>query len=76
MPRPASTSPKTRFNLDLHPDHKEKLKELQHRLRADSMSEVIRRMIPLYESLLDNRDGGGVLIVRSEDGTETQLLLF
>jgi Ribbon-helix-helix protein, copG family len=55
---------------------KEQLEGLRDITNADSMSEVIRRAIAVYDFLWGEKAAGGVTVVRDKDGKERQLLLL
>jgi hypothetical protein len=75
MSRPKNlATPKTRFNLDLTDAARARLGELKVRLNADSLVEVIRTSLAVYESLLDCVDAGGEVVLRV-GGKEKILLL-
>ena len=76
MPRPSRKHPKIRLNLDMPAEIKSQLEDLRDLTHADSMSEVIRRAIAVYDFLLNEKANGGVTIVRLKDGSERQLELM
>ena len=76
MPRPARTQSRVRLNLDLPEETKQRLEGLRDITHADSMSEVVRRALAVYEFLLEEKTDGGVTIMRSRDGTERQLKIL
>lgn len=51
----------------------ESLRELTH---ADSMSEVVRRALALYDFLWHEKVAGATTIIRAKDGSEQRLPLF
>ncbi|OXI86382.1 ribbon-helix-helix protein, CopG family [Burkholderia sp. AU33423] len=55
---------------------KEQIEALRDRTHADSMSEVIRRALALYDFLLTEQTNGGAIMIRVRDGSEKQLPLF
>lgn len=75
MSRQTRKQPKVRVNLDLSPALKDRLKLLREQTEADSMSEVIRRALILYEYLWENRTEEGLGIVRRSDNRELLVLL-
>lgn len=76
MPRPSRKQPKIRLNLDMPAEIKSQLEELRDLTHADSMSEVIRRALAVYDFLLSERANGTTTVLRHGDGTETQLQLM
>lgn len=74
--RPARKQPKVRLNLDMSVEVKEQIEALRDRMHADSMSEVIRRALALYDFMLTQQEGGATVALRASDGTETLVPLF
>lgn len=68
-------SGKERLNLDMHPDVKAQLLDLQDRMKADSMSEVIRRAVQVLDTLQQAQASDSVVIIRDRDDNERQLLI-
>lgn len=66
MTRPARVVKKIRVNLDMHPDVKEQVEALKERLNADSMGEVIRRAVAVYQILLDANDGDEMVLLKTK----------
>jgi hypothetical protein len=75
MPRPASTEPRVRLNLEMSERVRERLDRVRDLTEADSITEVIRRSASVYEALLLMVTQGGKLVLRRPDGTEQDLLL-
>jgi hypothetical protein len=63
-----SDAAKERLNLDLHPDVKAQLLDLKERIKADSMSEVVRRAIELYGYILTEQEKGSKLMIKPDPG--------
>lgn len=76
MPRLKSTSGKVRLNLEIPEDMKGRLKRLRDETYADSMSEVLRRALAVYEFVWEESQNDSVLIIRSEAGDERQLKII
>ncbi len=70
MPRPKRKSRKVRLNLDMPEAVKERLEVLRDDTQADSMSEVVRRALAIYELISREAALGSKFIVKSSDGTE------
>ena len=67
---------KVRLNLEIHPDVKARLDDLQDRTQAASLTEVIRRSLALYNLVVDLQEEGGRIIINRKDGsTETLAIL-
>lgn len=75
MPRLPSTKSKTRLNLDLSTSARKSLEDLRTATDADSLSEVIRRSLNVYNLVVCARDSNSVVIIRSNDGSERELVL-
>ncbi|MCP3933950.1 MAG: hypothetical protein GY708_01110 [Actinomycetia bacterium] len=59
-----------RLNLAITPDVKARLEDLQHRTSADSMTEVIRRSLAVYERLVELDEQGSQLKLEGPDGED------
>ena len=67
---------RVRLNLEIHPDVKARLDDLQNRTHAASLTEVIRRSLALYNLVVDLQDEGGRIVIHKKDGsTETLAVL-
>jgi Arc/MetJ-type ribon-helix-helix transcriptional regulator len=73
---PTQKQPKVRLNLDITLEAKEQIEGLRERTHSDSMSEVVRRALAVYDFLWTQKDGGATTILRFTDGSETLLPLF
>ena len=76
MPRIARKHERVRLNLDMPKPVRESLESLRDETHADSLSEVVRRALAVYEFLHKEKQEGATLLLRSEDGTERQLELL
>ena len=70
MSRPRSKQPKTRITLEFTVPVRERMERIKDRLGADSVTEVIRRSILLYEAVLE----AGALRIVSKDDREHAIL--
>lgn len=76
MPRPASKEAKVRLNLEIPERVRERLVRVQELSEADSLTEVIRRALSVYDALLTTvRETGAKVVLRDPDGTEQELFL-
>ena len=76
MPRPASKEAKVRLNLELPERVRERLERVREMSEADSLTEVIRRALTVYDALLTTtREEGAKVMLRNADGTEKELLI-
>lgn len=74
--RPARNQTKVRLNIDMPLPVKEKLEDLRDQTGAESMSEVMRRALAVYDFLLTQKAEGAITVIRSKDGAEALLPLF
>lgn len=67
---------KVRLNLEVSLAIRDRLELLREQSEAESMTEVIRRALAIYEHLLAHSAQGGTILLRTHDkGPEKQLLL-
>ena len=64
------------MNLEIAPGTKVKLDRLMEQSEADSMTEVVRRALAVYDLILGHHLSEGEIILRSGDGTEKRLALY
>jgi hypothetical protein len=76
MPRAARKEPKTRMNLDIPAEVRSNLEDLRDLTHADSMSEVIRRALAVYDFLWHEKAKGASTFIRSRDGNERELVML
>lgn len=67
---------KIRLNLTMNTQVKLKLEELQKKTQADSMSEVIRRALALYDLIWTEKNNECATIIRCKDGKEREVELL
>lgn len=65
-----------RVSLRLSKEAKARLDRVKDRTHAESLTEVIRHAIALYEGLLDQDEKGAEIILRTQDGTERLVQLI
>lgn len=65
-----------RVSLRLSKEAKARLDNLKERTDADSLTEVIRHAIALYEGLLEQDEKGEEIILRNKDGNERLVQLI
>lgn len=76
MSRPKrELSERARLHLEVPMRVREQLERLRDTSGADSITEVVRRSLAVYEAMLTASRDGRVVIVRDKDGTERELLL-
>ena len=66
---------KTRLSIELPPRLRARLEQVKTVSEADSLSEVIRRALAVYDHLWSEKAKGGELIIRNDDGEKTLILL-
>lgn len=64
-----------RLSLEISLPVRERLDQLRTLSDADSLTEVVRSALAVYEVILKEVKRGGEAIVRSPDGTEKKLVL-
>lgn len=76
MGRTAKARPTSRLTLDLAEPVRQRLDTLRNRTDADSLVEVVRRALAVYEFLWGEKAGGARLVVKREDGKEREVVLL
>lgn len=74
MPRPANTEPKVRLSLELTERVRDRLERLRQQTEADSLTEVIRRALTLYDMVVN--DSNGRVVIRSKEGVEQEIVVL
>lgn len=62
--------------MDLPESLRHRLENLQEQTDADSLSEVMRRALAVYDFLWQEKSKGSATIVKDEDGKERELVLM
>lgn len=68
-------SERVRLNLAVTPRVKARLEDLLRRTEAESITEVVRRSLAIYEHLVDITSKGGKVILESDSGEQRELQL-
>jgi hypothetical protein len=76
MARAASDGRKVRLTIDLPARSRERLERLREETEADSLTEVIRRALAVYEQLQRTQRHGGAIILRSRNGLPDRELVI
>jgi len=76
MPRQKNDVKKSRLNLDMPVNVRERMDELKIETDSDSLSEVIRRSVALYDFLTTQKKAGFHPVLRDEDGNEKLVEFF
>lgn len=74
MPRRKSLVEKSRLNLEISTKVREQLERLRIRTEADSLVEVIRRALGVYEYVVEAQRGKSRIIFRN--GTQEEEKVF
>ena len=61
--------------MTMPPELKDRLEELRDRTNAESLSEVIRRSLAVYETIISEQNNKSKIVFRSEDGAEKELII-
>jgi len=76
MARPAINEARSRLHLELPERVRNRLEEIRVLSEADSLTEVVRRALAVYDVLLVAvRDRKEKVVLRSEDGKERELVI-
>lgn len=63
-----------RMNLEMSPQVRKKLEKISDQT-DESLSQVVRRSVAVYEMLLAETSAGGEIVIRASDGTEKRVVL-
>jgi len=64
MPRIAKNEPTKRLTLDMSERARERLEQLWKDTEADSLAEVVRKALAVYEFLMGAKRNGGKLVIK------------
>lgn len=76
MGRPAKNQPTRRLNLEMTEDVRQRLERLRMETQADSLTEVIRRALALYDLIVTERARGEKMVFKGAKGAEREVVLF
>jgi hypothetical protein len=76
MARAPGNNPTSRLTLDLPLPVRVMLNHLRASTNAESLVEVVRRAILVYEFIKSETADGGKLIIRKLDGTEREVVIL
>jgi len=68
MPRIAKTEPTSRLSLELAQKVRNRLEELRTEVGADTLTEVVRRALALYDHVVSAKKAGGDLVLKTDKG--------
>lgn len=75
MTRPARKKPTSRLTLELAQAVRDRIELLKDRTEAESISEVIRRALAVYELLWTQREKGNRVVIEGESGSKIEIIL-
>jgi len=67
---------KIRLSLDVNPEVKDRLEEVQRKSHASTLIEVFKKSMALYELVLDQQAAKGKVILENADGSREVLRLL
>jgi hypothetical protein len=73
--RRATNVPKSRLNLEMSEAVRKQLEQLRTKTQADSLAEVIRRALVVYDYLWEAKENGGVILVKDAESTRELVLV-
>ena len=75
MPRIARTSPTSRLTLEMPEPVRKQMEHLKDQTHAQSLTEVIRRAIAVYDLLRTATADGNKIILENADGRQRELAI-
>lgn len=75
MPRTPKTFATRRLSLEISEEARKNLEALRDKTQADSLTEVIRRALAVYDFLWSQKEKGAKLVVDSPEGEKELVLL-
>lgn len=64
-----------RLNLEISPQVRDRIERLRASTEAESLTEVIRRALAIYERLIELSESEHDIVIRGKDGDEQTLML-
>jgi hypothetical protein len=74
MARLPSTDEKSRLHLALPLHVRKRIEALRTMIEAETITEVIRRSVTVYEALVTAQKSGSTIMLRARDGSEQIVL--
>ena len=74
--RPEKKLPKVRLNLDMPVEVKEKIEALRDTNGIESLSEVVRRALAIYDLVMSAQAEGTAIIFKPKEGPEQHMRFF
>ena len=75
MTRPVREVAKIRINLDMPLAVKDRITDIRDQTNADSMGEVIRRAVTVYDLILSEQALGNTVVIRSPSNGDKQIIV-
>ncbi len=76
MARPTKKREQARLTLAVTPEIKKLMEDLRDETGADSLSEVVRRSLAVYEFFWKETEDSKKVVLRDEDGNDTPVHLI
>jgi hypothetical protein len=76
MARTAKKEPTRRLTIDLTEPARERLEQLRATAEADTLTEVVRRALAVYEKLWSVQKRTGQVVIRGENGEPDRELVL
>lgn len=73
--RRASEIPKVRLNLEMAEVVRKQLEQLRTKTHADSLAEVIRRSLVVYDYLWSAKENGATVLLKDDTGMRELFLM-
>lgn len=73
---PPYPKPRGRAHFEVPSHVRALIEDLRKRTKADTLTEVVRRALTIYDALLTAARRGETIIARRKDGTECEVLLI
>jgi hypothetical protein len=75
MPRLPKDNPTSRLNLEMSEETRRRLELLRKATNSDSLAEVVRKALKVYDFLWHESAGGNQVVVKGPEG-DKQLILM
>ena len=70
MAKTATTNERIRLNLAITPTVHDRLQRLREMSDSESVTEVVRRAMAVYDLVLSHMSDGGQIVLRHKDGSD------
>lgn len=75
MPRPPKPAPTSRLTLELPEPVKKQMEFVRDQTHAQSLTEVIRRALAVYDALREAAAAGGTIVIELSNGKQRELIV-